>query len=108
MIGGRDEDFYNPPKRDKLLKRKTKQLSEDFRRLFPDKEFIPEFSWTGTFGSTKDGLPYIGKHSDYKNGLFALGFGGNGITFSQVAAKLITDVLSGRENPDADLFRFGR
>ncbi|NMH27337.1 NAD(P)/FAD-dependent oxidoreductase [Flavobacterium silvaticum] len=108
LIGGRDVDFYNPAKRDKMLPKKVRQLTSDFQKLFPDKAFIPEFSWTGTFGSTKDGLPYIGKHPDYKNAYFALGFGGNGITFSQVAAVILADILTGRENPDVDLFSFGR
>ena len=39
---------------------------------------------------------------------FALGYGGNGITFSVIAAKIITDLYLGRPNPDADIFRFDR
>ncbi|RYF85747.1 MAG: FAD-binding oxidoreductase, partial [Chitinophagaceae bacterium] len=58
LIGGRDEDFFNPHKRDKLLPAKTRSLVKDFQKLFPDLPFNPEFSWAGTFGSTKDGLPF--------------------------------------------------
>jgi hypothetical protein len=36
------------------------------------------------------------------------GYGGNGITFSAIAARLVTDLLVGRQNPDAEVFRFGR
>ncbi|HEX2684401.1 MAG TPA: FAD-dependent oxidoreductase, partial [Ferruginibacter sp.] len=32
LIGGRDENFYNPVKRDKLLKQKTRQLVKDFNK----------------------------------------------------------------------------
>lgn len=39
---------------------------------------------------------------------FALGYGGNGITFSLVAAEIITGTITGRPDPDADLFGFGR
>ncbi len=108
LIGGRDVDFYAPYKRDKLLKRKTEQLAADANKLFPHLNFKPEFSWTGTFGSTKDGLPYIGPYKKLPNSYFALGFGGNGITFSVIAAKIITDMLLGRENPYAALFSFER
>jgi len=38
----------------------------------------------------------------------ALGFGGNGITFSAIAADLLADMLTGKPNDDAALFRFGR
>lgn len=108
LIGGRDEDFNNPAKRDKLIKRKTRQLVNDFNRIFPNVELIPEFSWAGTFGSTKDGLPYIGPYSKMPHSYFALGFGGNGITFSAVASKLLTDLIIGRKNPDLQLFSFDR
>ena len=39
---------------------------------------------------------------------FALGYGGNGITFSVVAAQAIRDEILGHPNPDAELFGFGR
>ena len=108
LIGGRDENFYNPLKRDKMIKRKAVQLAEDFKTLFPAVDFKPEFSWAGTFGATKDGLPFIGNYKPIRNGYFALGFGGNGITFSQVAATIIADLIEGKNNSDARLFSFDR
>jgi glycine/D-amino acid oxidase-like deaminating enzyme len=108
MIGGRDEPFYNPARRDKLIKKKSAQLSRDFKKLLPGIPFIPEFRWAGTFGSTADGLPYIGTTGKRKNVFYALGFGGNGITFSEVGARIITDLVNGRRNDDARLFAFDR
>ena len=108
LVGGRDENFNNTDLRDKLLKKKTKQLSDDINEMFPDLDFIPEFSWTGTFGSTKDGLPYIGEYDKLPNSYFALGFGGNGITFSLIAAEMIRDLILGKENKDIGLFSFER
>ncbi|MES2622527.1 MAG: FAD-binding oxidoreductase, partial [Bacteroidota bacterium] len=108
IIGGRDEEFYNPGKRDKLIKKKSGLLKQDFIKLFPAIDFIPEFSWTGTFGSTKDALPYIGVFSKTPHTYYALGFGGNGITFSVIAAEIICDMLAGKENKNASLFSFNR
>lgn len=108
LIGGRDEEFYNPAKRDRLLPKKARQLVQDFNRLYPDVSFKPEFSWAGTFGSTKDGLPFIGQYKRLPNGYFALGFGGNGITFSLIAAEILSDLLQGKQNRDAELFSFYR
>lgn len=108
LIGGRDVDYYNPLKRDKLLKSKSRQLLGDFNELFPKLEFLPEFEWTGTFGTTKDGLPYIGEYAPMKHTYFALGFGGNGITFSQVAAEIVTDLIQGKKNELAPVFSFER
>ena len=108
LVGGRDEDFISPVKRDRLIPRKTKQLTDDYLKLFPDSAFKPEFSWTGTFGTTADGLPYVGRHPSLPHTYFALGFGGNGITFSLIAAEMLTDLLSGKKNADTGLFSFDR
>jgi glycine/D-amino acid oxidase-like deaminating enzyme len=108
IVGGEDEAFRDPARRDRLLPRKTERLLERFRELFPDVDLRVAFSWCGTFGETKDGLPYIGVHPDWPSASFALGYGGNGITFSLLAAEIIRDALLERPNPDAELFRFDR
>ena len=105
IIGGRDEKFYNPNQRDKLIKRKSNLLKRDFSKLFPNIEFIPEFSWSGTFGSTKDTLPYIGTYKKNPNTYYALGFGGNGITFSVIAAEIICNMILGKKK-DNNVFLF--
>jgi glycine/D-amino acid oxidase-like deaminating enzyme len=108
LVGGRDEKFFNPAKRDKLIKQKSMLLAKDFCKLFPGMTLKPEFSWAGTFGSTEDGLPFIGTYKKLPHSLFALGFGGNGITFSVVAAEIIADIIKGRSNKNIPLFSFGR
>jgi len=108
MMGGKDVPFYNPDKRDKLIQKKSKQLENSFSALFPRLEFKTDFKWAGTFSSTKDGLPYIGAIPERPHTFFALGFGGNGITFSQIASRIITDQLMGKKNADSNIFSFER
>lgn len=108
LIGGKDDDFYNPKKRDKSLVKKAATLEKNFKDLFPDIPFKTDFKWAGTFCGTKDGLPYIGSIPERPHTYFALGFGGNGITFSVIAAKIISDVLCGKKNDDEKLFQFNR
>lgn len=108
MLGGRDEETNNPKIRQAKLALKTRQLADDFAKLFPKLRFQPEFSWSGTFGVTKDGLPYIGHYAPKPNGLFSLGFGGNGITFSVIAAEIIRDILFKKANPNEAIFAFDR
>lgn len=108
LIGGEDEDFRDPEKRDELLSSKSKKLAKDYSKIFNNDEFITDFSWTGTFGETKDGLPYIGTHQDFKRSYFVLGFGGNGITFSVTGMEMVSDWLKGIENPLSPYFAFGR
>ena len=108
IVGGRDEPFYNPDKRDRMMENKSNKLEKDFKKLFPKIPFKRDYQWAGTFGTTKDGLPFIGRYAPLPNGLFSLGFGGNGITFSQVAAEINRDIILGKPNSDAHLYRFER
>ncbi len=108
LMGGLDDDFYNPARRDEQVNTKAKMLHEKFSALFPHLNFKPDFKWAGTFAGSKDGLPYIGSILQKPNTYFALGFGGNGITFSVIAAQLITDILMGKKNEDLKIFSFGR
>ena len=66
------------------------------------------FAWGGTFGTTKDGLPYIGEVPECPHASFTLGFGGNGIVFSMLAAEIIRDRLRGVASPYEGLFGFER
>lgn len=108
LIGGKDSPFSNPSRRDAALTRKARELERSFVKLFPAITFRTDFKWAGTFAASKDGLPYIGSIPERPHTYFALGFGGNGITFSVVAAKIICDLIEGKKNPDAEIFSFNR
>lgn len=108
MIGGEDENITDPRERDALIGMKTRALMRKVAALLPEMPIAPACAWAGTFAQTNDGLPYIGTTAQFPRGYFALGYGGNGITFSLVAAQIIRDMLLGRHNPDAELFRFER
>ena len=54
---------------------------------------------------TLDGIPYIGQYSARTPNLYvATGFNKWGMTSSMVAARLLTDLITGKDNPDASLF----
>lgn len=108
LVGGEDIPFKNAATRDRLMARKHKKLEQKFSQLFPDIPLQTAYSWAGTFGETKDGLAYIGEHHAYPHAYFALGYGGNGITYSVVAAEIICDLYFGNHNDDRHIFRFGR
>jgi glycine/D-amino acid oxidase-like deaminating enzyme len=108
MIGGGDAPFANDHARDGLIRKKTERLVRRFNTMFPGAHFEVAYAWAGTFGETKDGLAYIGRSPEWPDDFFALGYGGNGVTMSVVAAGLIADDHLAKANPDAHIFRFGR
>jgi glycine/D-amino acid oxidase-like deaminating enzyme len=108
IVGGEDDRVLSPGRRDRQIPRKTDSLVRRFHALFPKIKIEPAFAWAGVFGSTKDGLGYIGQHPSFPQAYFALGFGGNGITFSEIASRILTDLFLRRKNEDERIFRFDR
>jgi glycine/D-amino acid oxidase-like deaminating enzyme len=108
IMGGADQPFATTHKQEELLNRQTTKLSKQFTQLFPAIPIDVDWRWGGTFGETKDGLPYIGTVPQFPHGYFALGYGGNGITFSYIAAELLLDLFLQRPNSDLEILRFDR
>lgn len=108
IIGGGDTGFRHSHARGRLVERKSRVLARRARALFPGLSPEPAFSWAGTFASTRDGLAYIGAPKRGGRVLYALGFGGNGITYSVISRKILGDLILGRENPDGAVFAFDR
>ena len=66
----------------------------------------PDHAWAAPFGTTRTGLPLIGRVPGLDNVFAVMGFGGNGITFSQIAAEIVAAEIAGHGDGDADLFAF--
>ena len=107
ILGGEDDDGPMPPS-PATFEKKSRILRRKFNELFPALDFRPAATWAGVFKSSRDGLPFIGPRSDYPNSYFVLGYGGNGMTFSLIGAKIIADLCSGKSNDYVDLFSFDR
>jgi glycine/D-amino acid oxidase-like deaminating enzyme len=106
LVGGEDEDFDNDATRDALLPAKIKILQKKVAQLIPSLDVDIDFAWAGTFGHNDTGLPTFGPVPDMPNCYAVLGYGGNGLTFSKVAAQVIAGALSGKPDIDAQLFNF--
>lgn len=109
IAGGEDDAFRDPGERDKRVPKKADALLEKMRRLFPRIEMEIAYAWAGTFGETKDSLPYIGAHpSGDSRVLYALGYGANGIPFSALAAEVLTATILGKSHRYQTTFAFNR
>jgi glycine/D-amino acid oxidase-like deaminating enzyme len=106
ICGGEDEDFSDEAARDALLSYKSKVLSRKLGRLLPTVAPDVQIRWTGSFGKTRTGLPKVGRILGRPNCWVALGYGGNGITYDQIASDIIVGALTGHPDADADLYDF--
>ncbi len=106
ICGGEDEDFVDEQRRDQLLPAKTARISAKLKNMFPHLDTNADFAWAGCFGTTTTGLPYISVLPGHPRLIAVQGYGGNGITFSQIASEIVSTIISGGEDIDAKLFAF--
>lgn len=104
IVGGEDEDGEDAYKDSSKAAKKVKTIIEKLGDLTGISIGKPDFTWSAAFGVTPNGLPMIGRLPGMKNVFVTMGFGGNGITFSQIAADLISSEILGHRDADWDLF----
>jgi glycine/D-amino acid oxidase-like deaminating enzyme len=109
LLGGGDRIVRSERQRTAQFRSATQALRGDFEALLPAlADLGVERAWDGLFAMTPDSLPYIGAHRRYPGHLFALGYGGNGMTFGFLAARMLREQWQGIRSEDHTLFRFGR
>lgn len=106
ICGGEDEEFADSERRETLVVSKTKRIEQKLHRLFPSLDSRAAMAWSGSFGVSPQGMPTIGEIPGYPKCYAVMGYGGNGITFSMLATKLITAAVLGKTLPEARLFAF--
>jgi glycine/D-amino acid oxidase-like deaminating enzyme len=104
LCGGADEPFVDAQRRDASSARKFALLQRRLKRLLPQLDVEPAYAWAGTFGTSATGAPIIGRLPGKRRLYTVLGCGGNGITFSMLAAQLIRALVLGEQDRDAELF----
>lgn len=105
IAGGEDEDAAGMNTSKSVLQQKTKRILKKLEAATGLKVGSAEYRWAAPFSVTRDGLPIIDRVKDYDRVFAVMGFGGNGITFSVIAAQIVAAALTGKDDPDAGLFR---
>lgn len=109
IIGGEDDDqVIEPEERDRLMPAKAEALLHRLNGLWSEAEPVAEFVWSGAFGKTTDGLPLIGRVPGHPRIHAAYGYGGNGITYSYLASRMIAASIAGNNQPWFDDFAIDR
>jgi glycine/D-amino acid oxidase-like deaminating enzyme len=114
LVGGEDTNHRTSKGSRRRIAKAQERLLVYLARIYPELAGeTPDYAWEGLFAETPDGLPYIGEHSRYPKHLFALGYGGNGMTASYLAAKTLLDLYQRRDKGrksrrTGNLFAFAR
>jgi glycine/D-amino acid oxidase-like deaminating enzyme len=109
LLGGEDRLIRPGQRRRQQFSTALRDLRAYFEARFPALSTVETgCAWEGLFAMTPDSLPYIGPHRRYPHHWFALGYGGNGMTFGFLAARLLLERWRGVQSRDHALFEFGR
>jgi glycine/D-amino acid oxidase-like deaminating enzyme len=109
IVGGEDDAVDLPARRDRRVAAKAERLLRKAQALLPALPLRPAFAWGGTFAETRDGLPFFGPHPRYgPRVLFAMAYGGNGITDAMAGTGLLRALAEKRRHPLAAVFGFAR
>ena len=108
IAGGEDAAAPSAHTSATLLRSKARTIALKVAALVPGLQLTLTHRWAGAFGASSTGLPIIDGVPGMPNGHVVAGFGGNGITYSVIAADIIRARITGARDPDADLYRVTR
>jgi glycine/D-amino acid oxidase-like deaminating enzyme len=108
IAGGEDEPTVDASTREAMSPAKVERLLAKMRRLWPEGDYAVEHRWSAAFGTTDDGLPLIGRVPGAPRLLAAYGYGGNGITFSFLASRMLAAMIAGESRPWFEDFAIDR
>jgi glycine/D-amino acid oxidase-like deaminating enzyme/nitrite reductase/ring-hydroxylating ferredoxin subunit len=103
IVGGKDHKTAH----EENTEHRFLELESHIREHFDVKEI--NYRWSSQYYEPADGLPYIGHIPGHPKGIYvATGFGGNGMTYSSVAAITLKEILLNEESKYAGLFNPNR
>lgn len=106
IVGGEDASFSDPERRDKLIDVKSKKILQKLSKLLPEAQLDADYEWAGTFAESPTGLPALGPLAEAPSVFALLGSGGNGITYSVIAAQMVADWVGGKPDRLGKTFGF--
>ena len=112
----RDADLEQPPVDLGLVQSKTGTETETLQHFEALVEYAQshfgveqaDYRWSGQIIEPVDGLPFIGLNTRSAHVYVATGYSGNGMTWGTVAGQLTSDLVLGRANAYAELYKATR
>ncbi len=98
IAGGEDHRTGQADDEDIKEEDRYTRLIEWTKKRFPIIETI-EFKWSGQVMEPIDALAYIGKNPGNDNIYIITGDSGNGMTHGTLGGMIITDIITGKDNP---------
>jgi len=108
IAGGLDEEKDKLGEDVAVVYEKAGEIAKQIEAIFPDIDLRISHAWTALFGTSNDGLPFIGQDTNQAGKYYLLGYEGNGTCYSMAGAQIIFDLITGNPNPYRDIVKIDR
>jgi glycine/D-amino acid oxidase-like deaminating enzyme/nitrite reductase/ring-hydroxylating ferredoxin subunit len=103
IVGGEDHRTGQDQNSEYDEKERYDRLTAWAKKHFPEMETV-EFNWSGQVMEPLDSLAYIGKNPGDDTIYIITGDSGNGITHGTLGGMIVSDLITGVENPYAEIY----
>lgn len=108
IAGGLDEEKNSVSKDEEKIYAKAQEIKRQIEDIFPHLQIDIQYYWNALFGSSEDGLPFIGRDPIHSNIYYLLGYEGNGTCYSMAGALIIKDLIKGTPNIYSEIVKVDR
>lgn len=108
IAGGLDEEISVVEKDVDKIYEKAYEILKEIEFIMPDLSLEIDYSWNALFGSSTDGMPFIGRDPKVSNKYYLLGYEGNGTCYSMSGANIIRDLIEGTDNKYSEIVKVNR
>lgn len=108
IAGGEDEKISFVEEDKKEIFKKTEKIKNQIEEIYPHLKLEVEYRWNALFGTSKDGLPFIGIDPKKENIYYLLGYEGNGTCYSMAGSKILADLIEKKENIYSEIVKIDR
>lgn len=102
--GGEDSGLRSAARRARAVPLKSRKILRKVGSLLGLEGLEVDYAWAGAFAESPTGLPVFTPLAHLPGAFAILGCGGNGITFSVIAAQFVRSWVAGKPDRDADIF----
>ncbi|MFD1928022.1 NAD(P)/FAD-dependent oxidoreductase [Sporosarcina siberiensis] len=108
IAGGLDEEIDYVEENQNFILAKANDIKNQIQSIFPEIDIEISYAWNALFGSSVDGLPFIGRDPQMKSVYYLLGYEGNGTCYSMAGALILNDLINNKKNPYEDIVKVNR
>lgn len=108
IAGGLDEEIAYVEDNQNLISEKAIEIKKQIESIFPKIDIEISHAWSALFGTSVDGLPFIGRDPQMRSVYYLLGYEGNGTCYSMAGALILKDLINNTKNPYEDIVKLNR